>query len=157
MRKGFVVVLASAAVLALCVGCAGTPGKDGTEGDEAPKPAPKVVKKTGEPTAEQIDQIVTNFGGIDRKHAVAVWKAKEAQEQAADEFAAYLIIRKDGDDNQEFLKVAIKTHRKAKALVVPLCELYPHNNAINHMANVVIMGLRALETATKETQSPESK
>lgn len=145
MRKGFAVILVVGFALALCAGCASGPDKNATKTKELPEPEPEAGKKVGELTDAQIDRIVENFGGIDKKHAADVWKAKEAHLQAAAEFKAYMKSRRRGEDNQVLLSAAIRTHKNAMSMLVPLCTLYPHNEAINSMHEVVMSGINTLE------------
>jgi len=149
MRNGFAIMLVVGFSLTLCAGCASGPDINAAKTKEQPDPEPEPGKKVGELTDAQIGRIVENFGGIDKKHAADVWRAKEAQVQAAAEFEAYLELRKRGEDNQDLLSGAIRTHENARKLLLPLCNLYPHNSAINSMNEAVTMGLNALKERKK--------
>jgi len=128
----------------LCAGCSS--GPDVKNGEQSTGKGTESQNKENEPTEEQIAKIMHDFAGIAPEHAVDVWRASEKAEDARHEFLAfYLLPHKEKKENLVLLDAAIKTHNEAKALLEPLCKLYPHNVLLEDTDAFVTQGLRALE------------
>lgn len=150
MKRSFFAAVLISVGMCLWTGCAGTAelAENGVPGNvEAEKPLEESADTLSE---EQISRVMTEFAGISREHAEDVWKAKEKADVAMNDITAYWELRQRfGENNQALLGAAIRNSTEAKALLEPLCRLYPHNAALNSLADVVIQGLRSLEAQKK--------
>ena len=149
MKNSLIAVLGVCAALALCAGCSATPDTDKAKAEQ-PETKQEPEKKGPTLTEEEISQIMTKFAGVSRDDAADVLRAKRKAQQAEVEYRAYLLLLyRESENNQELLRAALRTNKEAKELLDPLCGKYPHNNALNSTANVVIQAIRYLE-AQKE-------
>jgi hypothetical protein len=150
MRR--VLLTAFGVIFFVCIaaGCASAPGSADSQITKETEPENVNVPKGISPTEDEIAQTITQFEGISREDAIALWHVKRKQEQASAGYEAYwTLLRRSGEDDQALLVDTIKTLREAKDLLDPVCRAYPNNQPLNSLSEAMMGDLNSLEARKK--------
>ena len=136
--------------MCLTLGCASTSGAEKPEDTAKPVTPTENVDAGISPTEDEITQTITQFEGINREHAIAVWRVKRKHEEASAGYEAYwTLLQRSGENNQALLVDTLKTLKEAKELLDPVCKAYPNNQPLNSLSEAVMGDLHSLEARKK--------